>query len=502
MKKAYHRVVIGCFLSVLFFGTGQASEAILKTRLLGNIRTLDAGKINQVNDHAVVDNIHSHLVRYKPGTVTIEPDLATSWRVSADGKEFTFSLRKGVKWHKGFGEFTAKDVKYTIERAQDPKTKSPYSDDFSTVGKVEIVDDYTVRIILKEPSATLLSVTLPYRAGWIVNQKAVEKYGSEYGLNPIGTGPFMFEKYVPGTEVVLAANKDYYEGSPRLDKLVFKPIPEETAAEIALEKGDIDILYFRSPEVYARLRANKGIVVEEKAGPGMYFLVFNIDRKPFNDVRVRRAIHYAINKDQIANVILGGIAVKASNMSPPMFFAFTDDVMRYDYSPEQARRLLQEAGLGNGFKTTLHYSQLSPWPSVVPVIQEDLRKVNIEVELKGTEHAQHVINNRARKNDFSVHPLLRPPDPDEIFSYLLHSKASTNVTGYMAMDKEIERAQAEMSPDKRKAMYVQLQKKVMEDCPMIPLFNLKVVVASKPYVKGHPVDLLNGFCGYSTYIEK
>jgi peptide/nickel transport system substrate-binding protein len=502
MKRTLSILAIGCFISVFFFGTGQASEAILKTRILGNIRTLDAGKVNQVNDHAVVDNISSHLVRYKPGTVTIEPDLATSWKVSPDGREFTFYLRKGVKWHKGFGEFTAKDVKYTIERAQDPKTKSPYSDDFSTVGKVEVVDDYTVRLILKEPSAPLLTVTLPYRAGWIVNQKAVEKYGTEYGLNPIGTGPFMFEKYVPGTEVVLTANKDYYEGPPRLDKLVFKPISEETAAEIALEKGDIDIMYFRSPEVYGRLKANKGIVVEEKAGPGMYFLVFNIDRKPFNDVRVRRAIHYAINKDQIANVILGGVAVKAVNMIPPMAFAYTEDVMRYDYSPEQARKLLQEAGLGNGFKTTLHYSQLSPWPAVVPVIQEDLRKVNIEAELKGAEHATHLLNIPARKNDFFVNPLLRPPDPDEVFSNVLHSKGPVNGSAYRAMDKEIERAKAEMSPEKRKAMYVQLQKKVMEDCPTIPLFHLKVVVARKPYVKGHPVDFLNGFSGYSTYIEK
>lgn len=321
MKGKWCIAAIGCLLLVFSITTPGASETVLKARLLGNIRTLDASKVNQVNDHVVVDNIHSHLVRFKAGTATIEGDLATSWKISRDGKEYTFNLRKGVKWQKGFGEFTAKDVKYTIERAQDPKTKSPYSDDFSTVKKMEIVDDYTVRIILSEPSAPFLNVTLPYRAGWIVNQAAVEKFGSEYSLNPIGTGPFMFEKYVPGTEVVLAANKEYYEGAPKLDKIVFKPISEETAAEIALEKGDIDIMYFRSPEVYSRLQGNKSIVVEEKAGPGVYFLYFNIDRKPFNDVRVRRAIQYAINKDLIADVIMGKVAIKANNMIPPMSFA-------------------------------------------------------------------------------------------------------------------------------------------------------------------------------------
>jgi peptide/nickel transport system substrate-binding protein len=347
-----------------------------------------------------------------------------------------------------------------------------------------------------------LNVTLPYRAGWIVNQAAVEKFGSEYSLNPIGTGPFMFEKYVPGTEVVLAANKNYYEGVPKVDKIVFKPISEETAAEIALEKGDIDIMYFRSPEVYTRLQANKSIMVEEKAGPGVYFLYFNIDRKPFNDVRVRRAIQYAINKEQIVNVILGKIAVKANNMIPPMSFAYTDDVMHYEYSPEKARQLLQEAGLGNGFKTTLHFSHLSPWPAIVPVIQENLKKVNIDVELRGGEHGTHMANIRAKKYDFAVHPHLRPPDPDEIFSNVFHSKGPANGSGYGVMDKEIERAKAEMLPDKRKSMYIQLQKKVMEDCPTIPLLHLKVVVARKPYVKNHTVDLLNGFWGYSTYIEK
>ncbi len=502
MKRMYHSVVIGCLLPLLFFSIAQAAETVLKARLLGDIRTLDAGRVAQINDHAVVGNIHGHLVRYKPGTVMIEPDLATSWTVSSDGRVFTFNLRKGVKWHKGFGEFTAKDVKYSIERNTDPKMKSPFRGDFANVEKVEILNDYALRITLKKPAAPFLSVTLPYRPGWIVNQKAVEKYGSEYSLNPIGTGPFMLERYVPGTEVVLGANREYYGGAPKIDKLVFKPISDETAAEIALEKGDIDIMYFRSPEVYARLRANKGLVVDETAGPGMYFLFFNVERKPFNDVRVRRAIHCAINKDQIVNVILGGIAIKAINMIPPMSFAYTDDVIRYDYSPERARQLLQEAGLGKGFKTTLHYSQLSPWPAVVPVIQEDLRKVNIDVELKGAEHAMHLLNNRDRKNDFAVHPHLRPPDPDGIFSDVLHSKGAMNGSAYAAVDKEIERAKAEMSPDKRKAICIQIQKKVMEDVPTVPLFNLKVAVARKPYVKGHPIDLLNGFDGYSTYIEK
>jgi len=490
------------FFVLVSFSSVGSTENILKARLLGNISTIDGAKINQVNDHVIAENVYSHLVRYKPGSVDIEPDLAVSWTISRDGKVYTFNLRKGVKWHKEFGGFTAKDVKYSIERTLDPKTKSPNAGDFSLVDKVEVIDDYTVRISLKEPYAPFLTVTLPYRAGWILNQAAVEKFGSEYGLNPIGTGPFIFDRYIPGTEVVLSVNKDYYAGPPKLDRIVFKPISEETVAEIALERGDIDIMYFRSPEVYQRLKVKKGIVVEEKTGLGIYSLVFNIDKKPFSDPRVRKAIHHAINKDQIVKHILGGIATKGTNVLPPNFLSYTEAVTQYDFSPEKAKGLLREAGFGEGFKTTLYYSQLSPWPLVVPVIQEDLKKVNIDVELKGLEHASLMSFIRARKHDFGVQPMLRPPDPDMIFYLMFHSKGTFNATGYRSEDENIEKARVEMSLDKRKAIYVQLQKKVVEDSPTIPLFYLKVLVARKPYVKGHPVDLLNGFWGYSTYIEK
>lgn len=496
------------FKSFLFFFAAAnlngiaTAQTVLKARLLGNISTIDAAKINQVNDHVIAENVYGHLVRYKPGTTQIEPDLALSWQVSKDGKVYTFKLRKEVKWHKGFGEFTAQDVKYSIERTLDPKTKSPNAGDLSLIDKIEALDNYTVKIHLKEPYAPFLTVTLPYRAGWILNQAAVEKFGPDYGLNPIGTGPFVFERYVPGTEVVLSANKEYYGGAPKLDTIIFKPIAEESVAEIALEKGDIDIMYFRSPEVYQRLKAQKGIVVEEKTGPGVYSLVFNIQEKPFDDPKVRKAIHHAINKDQIVKDILGGIAIKATNVLPPNFLSYTDAVPTYDYSPEKARQLLKEAGFGAGLKTTMYYSQLSPWPLVVPVVQEDLKKVGIDVELKGLEHASLMSFIMARKHSFAVQPMLRPPDPDMIFYLMFHSKGSFNSTGYNSGDKEIEKARMEMSAEKRKALYVQLQKKVNADSPTVPLFYLTVLFARKSYVKGHPVDLLNGFWGYSTYIEK
>jgi peptide/nickel transport system substrate-binding protein len=302
--------------------------------------------------------------------------------------------------------------------------------------------------------------------------------------------------------VVLSANKEYYAGAPKLDRVIFKPIAEETVAEIALERGDIDIMYFRSPEVYHRLKANKGIVVEEKTGPGVYSLVFNLQEKPFGDPRVRKAIHHAIDKEQIAGKILGGIALKAGNVLSPAFMSYTDAVPQYEYSPEKARQLLKEAGFAGGVKMTMHYSQLSPWPLVVPVVQEDLRKVGVEVEVKGLEHASLMSFITSRKHSFAVQPMLRPPDPDMIFYLMFHSKGTFNATGYKSQDEAIEKARMEMSPEKRKAIYSQLQKTVIEDSPTVPLFYLKVLVARKPYVKGHPVDLLNGFSAYATSVEK
>ncbi len=211
----------------------------LRVRAAGDGTTLDPAFFSLFFDYQVVNNVYSALLRYKPGTAELMPDLATNWEVSPDGRTYTFRLRQGVRWHKGFGEFTSADVKYSIERIMDPATKSIWAARYSGVERVATPDPYTVTVSLKEPDAYFLSKVSTYREGFIVNQKAVAQFGQDYARNPIGTGPFVFNRWTPKTEIVLDPNDEYYGGAPKVGQVTFKVLPEPATAQAAFEKGGV-----------------------------------------------------------------------------------------------------------------------------------------------------------------------------------------------------------------------------------------------------------------------
>ena len=207
---------------------------------------MDPALITNSNDYTIAVNIYSGLLKFNPKTMEPEPDLAKSWSVSPDGLTYTFQLRNNVQWHKGYGKLTAKDVKYSFDRIMENRVKSRYRTDFSNVREVEAVNDYTVKIHMKAPDMSFVRKVLVYRPGYIVNQKAIETLGTKYNSSPIGTGPFIFDRWDPGSKTVLVANKDYFLGPPKLQKATFLVINEESVAQLALEKGELDLVVFQS----------------------------------------------------------------------------------------------------------------------------------------------------------------------------------------------------------------------------------------------------------------
>ena len=183
--------------------------------------TLDPHFAATTADALYMRNIYNALVKYKPNTVEIVPDLATSWQMSPDGLQYTFKLRTDVEWHKGYGKFTANDVKASFERLLSPETKSPFAGSMSMLQEVQVVDDATVKMVLKVPYAGFLHLLTPYRAGPIINAKAVKDFGAEFAWNPIGTGPYVFESRVPNREAVIVANEKYFDGPPPIKKITF-----------------------------------------------------------------------------------------------------------------------------------------------------------------------------------------------------------------------------------------------------------------------------------------
>ncbi len=373
------------------------------------IRTLDPAQINQVLQFQIASNVLSGLTHINPD-LTAEGDLATDWEVSEDGLEWTFHLRQGVTFHNG-DPFTADDVIFTYNRSKDPE-KSIHSRVLANVADVQKVDDYTVKIILSKPQASLLVKTLERSSGramTIVNRRALEEMGPEqYGLKPIGTGPFRVVEHQLGQGVVLERFDDYYDPErPKLDKVTIIPIPEPEALAAAIEAGDIQLIGGNAPaaELIDRFVANPDLVVSEITGPGFQALWINPWREPFltpdfnkpveelkkeKGFKVRLAIAKAIDRDELIKRALFGRGQPAfGTVNPAMRFFFDTSInetseQRFDV--EEARRLLAEAGYPNGegfptLKLLITPAGKREGEILVDILKKNLN-INVELDVK------------------------------------------------------------------------------------------------------------------------
>jgi ABC-type transport system substrate-binding protein len=340
------------------------------------ITTLDPAQINQVLQFQIASNVLSGLTHINPD-LTAEGDLATDWEVSDDGLEWTFNLREGVTWHNG-DPFTADDVVFTFNRSKDPE-QSIHSSVIANVTAVEKVDDLTVKLILEKPQASLLVKTLERSSGramTIVNQRAFEEMGPEqYGLTPVGTGPFRVTEHQLGQGVVIEKFEDYYDADrPKLDKVTFIPIPEPEPLAAAIEAGDIQLIGGNqpAPELIDRFVTNPDLVVSEIAGPGFQTMFINPWREPFmvpdfnlpvselkqqDGFKVRLAMAKAFDREDFIEKALFGRGRPAfGTINPAMGFFFDtaiNDTSEQTFDLEAARQLLAEGGFpdGEGFPT-------------------------------------------------------------------------------------------------------------------------------------------------------
>lgn len=492
---------------VAVFGESPAraqEEQVITVGIAADVRSLDPARINFASEYQVGVNLYSGLVRLKTGTGTIEPDLASRWEISPDGKIYTFYLRNGVQFHKGFGEVTADDVVFTFRRHMDPATKSVYSGDFEVVKSVEAVNRYTVRITFSKPVPAWLRSTAAYRPGLILSRRAVTQAGENFGLNPIGTGPFKLEEYVRATRIVLTANDAYYTGPPKLRKIVFIPIPDETVAQLALESGKIGMFYARTGESIAQFKGKRGFVVEEAPQFGLRSLWLNMRRKPLDSLKVRQAIAHAIDKGAIVNV-LAGTGLLADNPLPPGFLGHTENITRYSHDPSKAKRLLAEAGFPNGFKTSLLYASIAGYREVVPILQAQLADAGIQVDLQPREAGTARAMMEQGNYDVVFQGLGRPPDPDILLSHGFHTSnypPGPNLSFYSGVDELLDKARTETNEKMRSELYEQIQRKITADVPVIPIYYPNMIMVAADYVKGHVVGRLNDFWMYTTYVRK
>ncbi|MCC6468225.1 MAG: polyamine ABC transporter substrate-binding protein [Alphaproteobacteria bacterium] len=461
-----------------FAGQAWAEKKVLNY----GMATKDVGRLDPhmtatTPDKALLQMIFSGLVRFKPGTISpelIEPDLAEKWTSSADGKEWTFNLRKGVKCHDG-NEFTSADVVYSLKRAADSKT-SQFASDYKDFDKVEAPDASTVKVTLKNPIPSLLGMVANLHGGNMVCMKAAEAAGENFKLKPIGTGPFVFKEYKPQQSVTLVANPDYFRGRPKLDTIEYKFIESDASRDLAFAAGELDLIYGKQDETWVeRTKKVKGAVVAVIEPGELSSIYLNIKHEILKDIRVRKAIAHAIDRKAMVQLKGASTAREAKSIVPIGYLGYAEDVPLLPYDPEKSKALLKEAGYPNGFTLKVIHTNLSGMLPTMQAWQAMLKKVGINLEIDVVEHATFHAQIRKDLSPIVHYAAARFPVADIYLTQFFHSRsivntptAVTNFTHCDQADAEIDAARVEPDPAKAKALWRTAQVKLMDAVCAVP----------------------------------
>lgn len=473
-------------------GSSSGNAAPAKTELVYSswmsITVIDPQKGNATAQSAERP-VFSALLDTKPGTHELLPDLAEKYEVSADGKTYTFHLRKGVKFHKGFGELKASDVVFTFNRIRDPKTPSRYSVNYKSVESITAPDDYTVVFKLKTPD-----VAFPYllsgafQGAYIYSEKAVAQYGDTIGQNPIGSGPYQLEELIPQNKVVYTANPDYYNGAPQIKKLTYLQIPNDNTSFMAFQKGEIDAMVTQTPEILEQAKAQKDVTIQQIPQFSDSLLFMNTKVKPFDDIRVRQAMAYAIDKDEIVNTVFGAINSPAKGYVPSIAQGFTTEgVTQYQYNPDKAKELLTQAGYANGFTITTKQNNSPSTQRVFTVLQAQLAKVGIKLDFQAVQLPEWQKFQQSGTAQFGWWSGVAPTDIQyfmKTYYYGASTPPGNNAAYYTGIDDILNKAMQESDANERADLYKQAQQKLSQDVPYIPLYESKCNLITKKNLEG------------------
>lgn len=465
-----------------------SSLAIAETLHIGvssaNITTLDPARAVASEDVALSSLVYNGLVRFPPGSsdpALIEPDLAESWTVSDDGLVWTFKLREGVKFHGNYGEVTAEDVVYSLERVKDPN-RSSYASDYTDFEKIESLDPKTVQITLAKPLPAFLGLVANYRSGNIVSKKAAEERGDDFKINPIGSGPFSVEKIVTQQAAFFDAFPDYFRGTPKIDKIQVDFIENGSSRELAFKTGELDIIEGVREQRWVEQAKTWNDAVVDIFTPGEYRTVFiNSSREPLNDVRVREAIAAAINVDQIVSFVGEDVGPKGCSVIPTGFMG-EDCTWSYQFDQDKARALLKEAGHENGLELTAVVSSITSQLPIMEVIQAQLSEVGINLKLSVVDHPTYHEQIRKNMSDLVFYGAARYPIADSYLRQFYHSNATVgkptavaNFAHCASADEFIDAGANATNDEDRLKAWSQAQKNIFEEVCSVPLFSLMQV---------------------------
>lgn len=423
----------------------------------------------------------------------VQPNLAESWEISPDGKTYSFRLRKGLKFHNG-QEATAEDAKYAIDYTMNPKNGAFGYTRLELVGRAEAPDKHTLKFVLKKPSAGFLYSLATIQSFSVVPKGSLEEKKLT-GFIP-GTGPFKFSEWKSGQQIVFERHGDYWGQKAFVDRLILRPIAQETVRMTALRAGDVDIVEAAPYEWVKQITEGKlkGIGFFESSEAGFRVLMFNVPAAPFNNKKLRQAVAHAINKREILQAAYFGFGKPADQRYPNGHLWYIDGIRTASYDPNRAGALLKEAGY-KGETIELTVRQGADQETEAATIQAQLAKIGMNVKLNLVEAGTY--NNKRLTGDYAFLPAGGSSDPDPSPTYgpeyicpIDLKKRTGNSTGYCdkEMDQLIAKLETELNTEKRRELVRQIVQKVADDLPEMAIGFVPRFFAQRDYVKGFTSD--------------
>jgi peptide/nickel transport system substrate-binding protein len=497
---------------------GQAANQSDKTIViaLGADNTgLDPESVMNNESGYVMSAIYDELVEYKPGTTEIGPGLADNWDISTDGLTYTFHLHKGVKFQDGTS-CNADAIVQWLDRLLNSNNPNYYANrkgidsyvdfTFHGVDKYTKVDDNTVQIHMTKPNAEFLNSLAMVWMG-VTSPDAVKKWGQDYYKHPVGTGPFKFVEWVSNDHVTLTANADYWKEKPKVSKIVYRIIPESSVRVLELKKGTVDVLADVAPSDANTLKQDSSVNVLEQPGLMVDGVSLPTQVKPFNDPRVRQALNYAINKDDLNQYLYKGMATTMNSPLPPVEWSYDKSLPAYSYDVEKAKGLLTQAGYPSGFTATLYvypnprsYNPVGG-PQLAQALQADLKKVGVTINIQQIEWGAFLA--KVRSKDFGDMALAGwsgdNGDPDNFLDSLWGTDQipSGNEAHYTnkQLDDLLAKALQSTDQSERTDLYKQAQKTLHDDAPWIFLNYATQIRATSAKVHGLVLNPTGMFFG-------
>jgi ABC-type transport system substrate-binding protein len=482
---------------------GATAANTLTFLFAGDTNRLDPPAMDAQEGFIATTAMYEGLVRYKSGSTDVEPALAEKWDISPDGLQYIFHLRPGVKFHDG-SPLNAQAVALTFDRevnkdnplyqdAQGDYGGFPFINDYiaNVVTKVEAVGDLDVKFTLNRKFSPLLS-NLAIPPGFVISMEALKKYGKGINENPVGTGPFKFVEWKKDDHITVEAFDGYWGDKPKLQRIVFQPVPEASVRALKIQNGEADVTWAIDPKDVPSLKGQANTDVLEQPGLNVNMAEFNLMKPENGNKSLRQAMNYAINKQELADKLYSGAGIAEMGVLPPTSWAFNPDIKGYPYDPDKAASLLKDSGY-NGDTLVLNTYTIprgyNPQGSkLAEAVQQYLDAVGIKTDIQTGEWTQYRADRRAGKLNIAFGGWQADTgDPENFLGVFFNSAnkggVNTSFYGTPEVDQLLNSANEETDQAKRKDLFNQAERKIVDDAPWLFIGHMKQQAAIRKRVQ-------------------